>query len=92
MLEIISEREFLLSASLTGEYELNNTGPLFCFADIVCHFLTFFRRACSSLDRWATTNDATGSDKRTILITWNKNPIYEINFLCHKGCKTSAMM
>jgi hypothetical protein len=68
MLEIISEREFLLIDSLKGEYELNIAGHLFCFADIVCHFLTFFRRACGWLDRWAAINDVTGSDKRTILV------------------------
>ena len=31
MLEIISEREFLLIDSLKGEYELNNTGHLFIY-------------------------------------------------------------
>jgi hypothetical protein len=69
MVEIISEREFLLVKSLKVEYELNNTGPLFCFTDIVCHFLTCFRRAFGWLGRWATLYDATGSDKRTILVT-----------------------
>ena len=62
-----------------------NTGPVF-FADIVCpflpsvfHFLPFFRCAFGWLFRWATINDATGSDKRTTLVRENKDPIYEIN-------------
>ena len=64
MLEIISESEFSLFDSLKVEYELNNTGSLFCFTDIVCHFLSFFRRACGWL---ATINDATESGKLMIL-------------------------
>ena len=63
----------------TAPLHANNTRPLFCFADIVCHFLLLFYSECGWLCRWATINDAIGSDKRTILLRHSKDPIYEIN-------------
>jgi hypothetical protein len=42
-----------------------NTGPKFCFTNIVC----------GMLGRWATVNEVTGSDKRRILVRYIKKLI-----------------